>query len=372
MSDIEDQHAEIAGAFGLDRDRLAEFDAKFKQLPVDPFEITMEKVVEPNTSHPKTRNAYRRAFQHWKEFMSETGRHPACPNEHHVRMFINHLQTERDNGSKTIRGKLYKINRAYEFWQNDAGFPHPTDYNPFKLVQEQVVLEKDVEKEPPRIPREEICERVQRITNIRDRAILVLQLKLGLRATEVCNIKISEVNIYNSAIKDHYSEMGTAPAVKNREDTIYIPPCLDSDFPAPGRQGNKSKRPRVLPLDDETRKVIRQWLLIRPDADRPWLFLSKTNHSRLADDDINGPWHEAFRPDYDETPMHDSVTSHFGRHYFTSWFKIHKDWNREMVEYMRGDVAGGKDGIQGLDHYLHTYYEDIADAYIDEIFKLGI
>jgi integrase/recombinase XerD len=41
---------------------------------------------------------------------------------------------------------------------------------------------------------------------------------------------------------------------------------------------------------------------------------------------------------------------------------------------MRGDIAGAAptEGQAGIDHYIHTYYEDIERLYRENIFRLGV
>ena len=65
------------------------------------------------------------------------------------------------------------------------------------------------------------------------------------------------------------------------------------------------------------------------------------------------------------------LDEHFDRHYFSTWFKKEKDWNRELVKYMRGDSIKGKDG-DSLDDYVHPYFEDIHEQYLEEIYKFGL
>ncbi|MDY7082987.1 MAG: tyrosine-type recombinase/integrase, partial [Halobacteria archaeon] len=142
---------------------------------------------------------------------------------------------------------------------------------------------------------------VGEITHIRDRAIVMLQLKLGLRATEVCNIKLSELHIDNRDLRNHYEQLGTASRLNDRENVLYIPH---------DREGNKSRRPRLLPLDDETRGALVRYLLIRPDIEEPWLFLSKNGRKQLRAKNINEVWKDAFHPEYAETEEHRAITSH--------------------------------------------------------------
>lgn len=48
--------------------------------------------------------------------------------------------------------------------------------------------------------------------------------------------------------------------------------------------------------------------------------------------------------------------------------------NRELVQYMRGDLAGNTavNDRAGIDAYLHAYYEDICDPYLENVFKLFV
>ena len=203
------------------------------------------------------------------------------------------------------------------------------------------------------------------VTHVRDRALIAMQLKLGLRATEIANIKLSELDITDHEVQRHYTDMGTASQVARFEDAVFIP----SDRP-----GNKSERPRMLPIDDEMRRVLTNYLLVRPDADEPWMFLSRTNHTRIDDETVNLAWKRAFHPEYAETPHHRAVTSHYGRHRFTTYWRVEQDMNRELIKYMRGDTSAGgpTDRAGGIDNYIHSYYEDIEPLYRERIYKLGV
>jgi integrase/recombinase XerD len=213
---------------------------------------------------------------------------------------------------------------------------------------------------------DELQDVVSDITHIRDLAIVALQLKLGLRATEVCNIKLSELHIQNSDVLDHYGGMGTARGLQGRKNALYIPH---------DRDGNKSRRPRLLPFDDELRSVLVRYLLIRPDNGEPWLFLSKNARQQLRKKAVNKDvWKANFHPEYAETDDHRAITSHFGRHYFTTFWRVEKDMNREKIKYMRGDTAGSAtlSDMGAIDEYIHTYFEDIEEVYREQIFKLNV
>lgn len=300
--DVDDESTtlqQVADAFGTTLDPLAAFENEFAGLAIDPFEPFSEDVLEAQDLHADTRRNYRSVFADWTDHMERTGRHPACPSDAHVVQFIEwqlapEAEGGEDNHPRTVKGKLRKLNRAYEFWQDTAAFPHPQDYNPFTLAREKVNLDTPDAKEHRRVPVEELREMIGSVTHLRKRAIIGIQFKLGLRAGEVSNIKLSDISLQNAEIQDHYSEMGEKRRLESRHNAIYIPSGEE-------RPGNKSRRPRVLPLDDELRQLLVRYLLIRPDNGEPWLFVSQKSHSKINKKTVNRVWKDAFHPEYAET-----------------------------------------------------------------------
>lgn len=356
---------ELAEAFDRELDPLAKYEETFEETGVDPFQVYVNERLDTKDISGAAVGEYKRTFRYWKEHMAQEGRHPACPNEDHVKRFIRSLRDERGNAPGTIQNRMMYLNAAYEYFQDDAAFPHPTDYNPIDLAKDTVDFGEEKLKEPPRLTVEELRENIKEITHIRDRAIVMMQVKLGLRATELCNIKLSEITIASKDVQDHYEEMGSVPALDGREDAVYIPH---------DREGNKSRRPRLLPLDDELKAALVRHLLIRPDNGEPWLFLTKTQRGQMQKQDVNPIWKEPFHPEYAETEDHRAVTSHYGRHFFTTYWRVQQDLNRELIKYMRGDTAGSAtlEDMGAIDEYIHTYYEDIAPIYREQIFKLNV
>ena len=357
----------VAEAFGKTTDPLAEFEETFEELDIDPFVPFIEDVLFSKNLASATRRNYRSVYDDWREHMEREGRHPACPSDEHVVRFIE-WQLSPDganNHPRTVKGKLRKLNRAYRHWQDEAAFPHPQDYNPFTLARNKVNLEIPDGKPHRRISVEELQEMVQSVTHMRNRAIICFQFKLGLRASEVSNIKLRDITMENTEIQRHYPEMGTEARLDGRENAIYIPPGTE-------RPRNKSGRARMLPLDGELRRLLARYLLVRPANGEPWLFLSDTSHSKMDHKAVNVVWKNEFYPEYAETEEYRPITSHFGRHRFSTWWSVQQDVNRELVKYMRGDSVEKGSMHEPIDSYLHTYYEDIEDLYRENIYRLGI
>lgn len=89
----------------------------------------------------------------------------------------------------------------------------------------------------------------------------------------------------------------------------------------------------------------------------------------------NTVWKRAFHPEFEETERYRPVTSHYGRHYFTTFCTVEQEENRELVKYMRGDTTSRSpdDGPPGaIETYIHTYFEDIEPMYRENILKLRV
>lgn len=127
----------------------------------------------------------------------------------------------------------------------------------------------------------------------------------------------------------------------------------------------------MLPLDDELQTVLIRYLLIRPTASTPWVFLSNKGN-QLQRKHITDIRRDVFRPEYAETEQHRAVLSHYGRHQFTTYWRVQQNLPRPLVQYLRGDGAASESITErtGIDEYIHTYYEDVADRYRDDTFTL--
>lgn len=110
----------------------------------------------------------------------------------------------------------------------------------------------------------------------------------------------------------------------------------------------------MLPLDEGARRLLIDWLLVRPDTEDEWLFMTHKGQ-KLARTDIRYIWTKYWWPEYefDEDGQYRSVTPHFARHRFgTYWKNDLSGVNREWVKYMRGDKTDTSIGraSDALDH----------------------
>jgi integrase/recombinase XerD len=373
----------LAERRGTTRDPLAvhaqDLEAWEDEVGVGPFEVFTAEELNARGVQESTRSAYETVIRQWKDHMAGTGRHPACPSVDHVTAFIDHELADPPHGKglkpRTVGEKIGRLSSIYKYWVREAAFPHSADFNPFaeaRKKRRQALRDTD-EKDYPHITADDLRDALEDVTHVRDRTIIVLMLKLGLRTGETQNIELADLNIQNTDLKAHYPELGTHPRVADHRNAIHIPPNPSNKWAGEdGRAGNKSKNPRVLPLDDEVRRLLTQYLLIRPDSGAPQVFLSVQGEPLDRSTINRETWVPAFQPRYAETPTARAVTSHFGRHFFSTYWENQPSVTTRDVQYMRGDniVVSGREG-DAINRYIHAYYEDIEQVYRDGIYTFG-
>jgi len=364
---VNDQRHRIGDEFNRPVDPLEQYNDSFVQMEADgvePFEMFLDDIIRDGYRMDSTVDEYERAIRHFKEYLIQQGRHPACANDTLVVGFAEYEFQHRDNQADTAKTKLTYVNKAYQYFQNENVFPHTSEYSPIDSAWDKITWPEAEDQEYPKVTREEMRTAVADITHVFKLAVILMGLKLGMRQGEIRNVKLKDIHMENTELQSHYPELGTHRRLGEWKNAIFIPAAYN-------RPGNKSDRPRILPLDEEMRRVLTQYLLIRPDCGEPWVFLSQTHHERILDKDgINRHWREQIRPYIHAEEYEKELTSHFGRHWFSTFWKMENPIGKEYVQYMRGDKIG--DGQEGdtIDEYLHAYYPDIEDQYRNEIYRL--
>ncbi|MFC6720734.1 site-specific integrase [Halobacteriaceae archaeon SHR40] len=358
----------VAEAFGLEGDPLAELNPQMKAIDTDWFEYYYGEFVDNKDITGETKDHYQVSFRDWKQHMSQYDRHPTLPTERQIEAFVDACLS-RMKGTQ-VRQKLNHVKSVYEWMQQNPRFPHPTSYNPFLRIKEkrEADLENERPNDHPKVELEELSEVVKSIKHVGERAVTVFQLKTGIRSSELANIRMEDIHISNPDVLNHYESMGTHDQLDDAANAVYIPP-------EDAREGNKRERPTVIPLDDETRRVLIDWLLIRPDNDAPWLFLTQKG-KQMKKSSLGHVWRKHWWPEYefDAGDEFRSITPHWSRHWMSTWFRTQAEMEEPKVQYLRGDTMGGEldDSRSAFHRYVHMYYDDVESEYREGVFKLGI
>jgi len=186
---------------------------------------------------------------------------------------------------------------------------------------------------------EEAAALVESIVHIRDKALMLLLLKTGIRRGELISLDVDRINWQNQSL--------TLKLTKKRSN-------------------------RTVFFDDEAAYYLKRWLEIRGmrrGADGPALFLSHQG-GRLQEGAID----RLIRKAAVRVGLHDesseSLDQHFSAHSCRHWMTTHllrSGMKREYVQWLRGDAIK-----EAVDIYFHVNSEDVRKQYLAHIPQLGV
>jgi len=168
----------------------------------------------------------------------------------------------------------------------------------------------------------------------RDRAILLLLLKTGIRRTELASLDVEDVNLPDMSLR-------LKPTSKRSN--------------------------RLLFFDAETQDALRRWLAVR-QGDGPALFCS-SRRRRISGDTVRYAMVNAA----ERVGLHSSgapLEERFGAHCCRHWFTTHlrrAGMRREFIQELRGDSRR-----EAIDIYDHIDLRELKEAYLACIPQLGI
>jgi integrase/recombinase XerD len=175
--------------------------------------------------------------------------------------------------------------------------------------------------------------------NSRDKAILVLLFKTGMRRGELRSLDVDDIDFKNMTLK----------------------------LKSTAKRSN-----RVLFFDNETEYVLRPWLQFRKDKNKegtPALFLSRSG-LRLSLIQINYIVEKHAARIGLHNPgsksLEDRFTPHCCRHWFTTHL-IRAGMPRDFVKELRGDIRH-----EAIDIYNHIDKKELKESYLAHIPQLGV
>ena len=175
--------------------------------------------------------------------------------------------------------------------------------------------------------------------NSRDKAILVLLFKTGIRRGELRSLDVSDINLEDMDLK-------LKPTAKRSN--------------------------RILFFDNETEYVLRVWLQFRNAKDRKGttaLFLNREG-VRLGSKAIGELVEKHASRIGLHNPESKSLADHFTPHCCRHWFTTHlirAGMPRDFVKELRGDIRH-----EAIDIYNHIDKKELRESYLAHIPQLGI
>ncbi|MBZ6496719.1 tyrosine-type recombinase/integrase [Natrinema longum] len=315
----------------------------------------------------RTLEAYERVLRQFEAFLDERFDVAAvgAAQRRECMAWIHSLRGAFE--SSTIATYASYLNRFYDYMTRVGVF----DDNPMALVMEE--MSESIETNPTRrdISVEEMRSFVDSIAHPLERAVVVTLLKTGMRVGELCNLDLQDLHLETPELD---LEWTARVGLERRPSSLFV-----SSKPARGTivngeeraASNKRKRETVVPIDAELRRVLLEWLAIRPDTvsgARP-LFLDTRDSwgQRLTPSDVRYivEKHARERGWYRTGGgTQENVTPHYFRHFFTTHLRD-RTGDRGIVQYLRGDVAGDV-----IDTYTHNWGDRVRETYLECIYSV--
>jgi len=255
-----------------------------------------------------------------------------------IRAYIQHLREERGNKLQTIKIRLAAISSFYEYLVYEELY----DYNPVSAVRKRYIRQYKVEDRPAErkiITVGEMAMLVNSIAEPRDKALVLLLAKTGIRRSELARIDVDDVDWRNWSIK-------LKPTAKRSNRVVYF--------------------------DDETYFTLMAHWKRRMNitgVETKALFLNARNQRLQRSGVYNVVVHWTTQVgvhDPESNRTEDRFTPHCFRHWFTTELR-RAGMSREFIKELRGDVRR-----EAIDIYDHIDPEELKREYLARIPKLGV
>jgi integrase/recombinase XerD len=252
--------------------------------------------------------------------------------------FLGYLKDERGLKHKTIENNFTALSAFYDYLAFD-GSDVKNLVLPFRKRYLRMYKTNYNDPKKRLLTIDEMSQLANSILDPRDKAIVLVLAKTGVRRGELLKIDVADINW------DDYSII-LKPAAKRSNRTVYF--------------------------DDECAIVLKRWLKVREKLNptNKALFISYQTLNRLS---RNGAY-QAVVKYARRLGFHNSnspkLEDHFGPHCFRHWFTtflLRNGMPREYVKELRGDKRK-----EAIDIYHHIDKETLRKAYLACIPKLGI
>jgi integrase/recombinase XerD len=289
----------------------------------------------------ETIRRYGSIIQQFLRFLEQGGIRPVDVDKHVLHDYIR-LRRAKSIDQKTLENELSAIASMYDF----LVFENYVAKNPVPGVRKRYLrrykkeTEGDVESPRKLISVEEMSMLINSVIDTRDKAILTLLAKTGLRRGELISLNITDINWTEQSI------------------TLQ-------------RKQFKKRSSRVVFFDDETARILKRWVSQRErfEAKTPALFIGEKG-GRLK---RNGVYSMVVK--YAErVGLHDpkptNPEDHFTPHCFRHWFTTHlrrAGMDREFIKALRGDRRR-----EAIDIYDRIDREELRRSYLAYIPQLGL
>jgi integrase/recombinase XerD len=258
-----------------------------------------------------------------------------------LKMLLEYLTNEKGYAVKTLENYFSGLSSFFDY----LAYEGLIDRNPILPFRKRYIRQYKADKPDPTpgrklITMEQMSTLINSVLDPRDKAILMLFAKTGIRRKELINIDVEDINWEEQSIQ-------LKPHPKRSNLTVFF--------------------------DDECARVLRRWLNARKDYEIPFdckaLFVGEKGErlERHGVYSIVTKYAERVGlHDPKSNRMGDHFTPHCFRHWFTTYMR-RNGMKREYLKELRGDARK-----EAVDIYDHIDKKELRRAYLAAVPLLGI
>ena len=250
--------------------------------------------------------------------------------------FIESLRLEKGLSIMTVKRYLAALSSLCEY----LVFKEQIQTNYVRPVRSRYIRSyKETPEGRKLISVEDMASLINCTLDIRDKAVITLLAKTGIRRNELVTLDTSDVDLIENKIR-------LKPTAKRSNRTLF--------------------------MDDECSYALRRWLKIREEENKkscPALFLNQEGE-RLQRRGVSDVVYNAAARVGLHNPGSEKLEDHCSPHCCRHWFTTHMrraGMRREFIQELRGDSRR-----EAIDIYDHIDLQELKEAYLACVPQLGI
>lgn len=287
---------------------------------------------------PETIRSHRSNLRTIARYLDSQGFSFRVVDKNVLKRVLTYLRNTRGVGQKTLGSYFSALSSFYEYLvYEDLHSVNPVPS--FRKRYLKTYKKGHVASRRKLLSVEEMSLLINSVLEIRDKAIMAVFAKTGIRRGELIGIDVGDIDWAENSIKLKKRRKRSNPYVFFDEETAFI---LGRWLRV--RSGYAAPDENALFIGEQGKRIGRNivYQLVTEHAGR--LGFHEANSERLED--------------------------HFSPHCFRHWFTTHLRRNglsREFIKELRGDSRG-----EAIDIYDHIDHDELRQAYLAAIPRLGI
>jgi integrase/recombinase XerD len=255
-----------------------------------------------------------------------------------LRDYLEFQRFERNLSQKTVENQFTTLSSFYEY----LAYEGLLEMNPVLQVRKRYLRRyKDNNNGQTRklISVEEMTFLINSTLDARDKAIITLFAKTGIRRKELITLDFDDIDWVEQSIQ-------LKPTAKRTNRTVFF--------------------------DDETSFILRRWLRVRESRIKDGtkaLFINNRGE-RIQRSGVSRMVEKVATQVGLHDPNSDKMGDHFSPHCLRHWFTTHlrrAGMPREFIQELRGDARK-----EAIDIYDHIDRKELRESYLAHIPQLGI